>query len=54
MEYVTAPIGERSRVLDEVVRPRFTELAGIATATGSDWAVRYRLPDLNENSFRSY
>jgi tagatose 1,6-diphosphate aldolase len=54
LEYVTAPIAEQSRILDEVVRPRFFELAGIATATGSDWAGRYRLPELNEDSFRSY
>jgi tagatose-1,6-bisphosphate aldolase len=53
-EYATAPIGERSRILDEVVRPRFSELAGIATATGSDWAGRCRLPDFGEDSFRTY
>lgn len=53
-EFATAPLPDRGRLLEEVVRPRFAELAQIATEAGGDWATRHTLPGIDEVSFRSY
>jgi tagatose 1,6-diphosphate aldolase len=53
-EYVTTPLESRPELLRTTLQPRFAELAAIARAQGRDWAMRHRLPDVDEQWYRSY
>jgi len=53
-DYLTAPPASRRRLMDEVVRPRFAELAAIAAEHGRDWATRYTLPGADERWYLTY
>ena len=53
-DYVTAPIEQRQRLLESVVRPRFAELTDIAVNTGADWASRLDLPSFDEGAYARY
>ena len=53
-DYVTAPLEQRQRLLESVVRPRFAELTDIAIDTGADWASRFDLPSFDEGAYARY
>jgi tagatose-1,6-bisphosphate aldolase len=53
-DYVTAPLEQRQRLLESVVRPRFAELTDIAIDTGADWASRFDLPIFDEGAYAEY
>lgn len=53
-EAVRAEEPERSRILEEIVRPRFGELAAIAAEFGHDWARHYSMPAIDETWYRQY
>lgn len=53
-EYVAAPRSDQPRLMNEVVRPRFAELASLAAAFGHDWAERYQLLSPNERWYLTY
>lgn len=51
---VTAAPADRQRIVDEVARPRFLELAAIAREHGRDWGARHTLPDVDEHWYLTY
>ena len=53
-EYVAAPAEDRPRLMAELVRPRFLELASIAYQTGRDWTERCRFPEVDERWYSTY
>lgn len=53
-EYVAAPAAERSRLMVELVRPRFLELVSIAHHTGRDWSERCRFPNVDQHWYSTY
>ena len=53
-EYVAAPAAMRPRLMSELVRPRFLELASIADHAGRDWAERCRFPEVDERWYSAY
>lgn len=53
-DYVTAPPADRPRLMEEVVRPRFRELAALAREHGRDWGARHVLPDVDERWYLTY
>ena len=53
-EYVQAQPSEQSRIMDEVVRPRFEELSTLASTHGRDWGERYAWEDVDERWYLTY
>lgn len=53
-DYVRAAAADQPRLMDEVLRPRFAELAALATAHGHDWGERYQMPAVDERWFLTY
>ena len=53
-EYVRASAADQPRLMDDVVRPRFDELAAIAIAHRHDWAERFQLPEIDERWYLGY
>lgn len=51
---VTVSPADRSRMIEEEIRPRFLELAAIAHAHGRDWGQRHLLPEIDERWFLTY
>ncbi len=53
-EAVFASPEERAAIIHDLVRPRFKELAHIASERGTDWATRHRAPTFDEHGYRRY
>ncbi len=53
-EYVRASVDEQPRIMEEEVRPRFTELSAVASAHGHDWGDRYDFPTVDERWYKTY
>lgn len=53
-EVISAESARRHDILDQVVLPRFEELAQIATAYGQGWQTKYRLSPVDETWYRRY
>jgi tagatose 1,6-diphosphate aldolase len=53
-DYVRAPTAEQPALLEQVVRPRFAELAALAAEYGHDWAQRHELPAVDERWYLTY
>jgi tagatose 1,6-diphosphate aldolase len=51
---VTAAGPDRKRIIDDIARPRFRELADIAREHGRDWAARHALPSIDEHWYLTY
>jgi tagatose 1,6-diphosphate aldolase len=53
-DYVAAPPVKRSKVIEETVRPRFRELATIATGHGKDWMGRFEIGSAADRWYLTY
>ena len=53
-EAVVAPVDQRARLVEKVLRPRFAELAAIANELGADWATRHTLPEIDHHWYLRY
>jgi tagatose 1,6-diphosphate aldolase len=53
-DYVAAPPAHRSEVIEETVRPRFRELATIATEHGKDWVGRFEIGNAADRWYLTY
>jgi tagatose 1,6-diphosphate aldolase len=53
-EYVATPPADQDLLMEEVLRPRFTELFTIATTHGHDWRERYSMPRIDERWYLDY
>ncbi|MFQ5555312.1 MAG: tagatose 1,6-diphosphate aldolase [Acidimicrobiia bacterium] len=51
---VTAPRAMRDAVMADTVRPRLAELCDVATARGSDWALRHSWPAFDEHAYHTF
>jgi len=53
-EYIRATADEQPRLMDEVVQPRFTELAALADEHGHDWGEHHVFPGADERWYLGY
>ena len=53
-DYVNAPPEGQAELMRTSLRPRFAELADIATRDGRDWSARHTLPPVDEQWYRTY
>jgi hypothetical protein len=53
-EAVTAPTEERPRLVENILRPRFAELASIARNHGRDWASKHDIPAIDDTWYPQY
>ncbi len=53
-EYIRALATHQPRVMQDIVRPRFSELCSIASSCGHDWGDRYEMPVIDERWFATY
>lgn len=53
-EAITASPADRPALVEEILRPRFAELAAIARNLGRDWAAKHTLPDIDETWYPQY
>jgi tagatose 1,6-diphosphate aldolase len=53
-EYIRALAVHQPRMMEDVVRPRFSELCSIASDCGHDWWNRHEMPVIDERWFATY
>lgn len=53
-EYIRALATQQPQMMDDIVRPRFSELCSIASSCGHDWGDRYEMPAIDERWFATY
>ena len=53
-DYVTTPVEAKAQLMDEVLRPRFRELASLARDHGRDWGARHVVPEVDERWYLTY
>ena len=47
-------MADRPALVESVLKPRFRELAAIASEHGRDWAAKHELPEIDETWYLDY